>query len=220
MHFDLVQFITTVGYLGVFGIIFAESGLLIGILLPGDSLLFTAGLLAYKGVLNIYWLVLVCFLAAVLGDSFGYMFGHRVGRRLFQRKDSFFFSHENLEKTQQFYDKYGPATIILARFVPIVRTFAPIIAGVSKMKYTTFLSFNIVGGLLWAVGITVAGYYLGSVVPDIDKYLLPIIILIILISVGPGVYHLLKTKQQREAAISALKESWRHIKKKFVSKKV
>lgn len=196
--FDLTTLIKTVGYLGVWGIVYAESGLLIGFFFPGDSLLFTAGFLASQGFFNITILTIGAFLGAVLGDSTGYAFGHKVGKRLFQRTDSVFFHKDNLEKAQQFYHKHGKKTIILARFVPMVRTFAPIVAGMGDMEYRTFLTFNIIGGLLWAVGVTLAGYTLGNVIPDIDKYLLPIIGGIIIVSVAPNAYHILKNKGQRE----------------------
>lgn len=198
MHFDLTTFIQTIGMLGVWGIVFAESGLLIGFFLPGDSLLFTAGFLASQGFFDIEILAIGAFLAAVLGDSTGYAFGHRVGKRLFNKKNSLLFNQENLTKTQEFYQKHGKKTIILARFVPIVRTFAPIIAGVGDMEYRTFLTFNVIGGLLWAVGITMLGYILGNTIEDIDRYLLPIIILIIVVSILPNVYHILKSPTQRQ----------------------
>lgn len=192
MQFDLVELIKTVGLLGVFGIVFAESGLLIGFFLPGDSLLFTAGFLASQGFLNIWVLAIGSFIAAVVGDSVGYSFGHKVGKRLFQRENSLIFHKDNLLKAKAFYEKHGGKTIILARFMPIIRTFAPIVAGMGDMHYQTFLSFNVVGGFVWAVGLSVMGYTLGHVIPDVDKYLLPIVALIIVLSVLPGAIHVLK----------------------------
>ena len=207
------DFIISVGYLGIFGIIFAESGLLIGFFLPGDSLLFTAGFLASVNplepgqapIFSLPVLLIGCFLAAVIGDSVGYAFGRRVGPRLFQREDSILFHKKNVLKAQEFYEKHGGKAIVLARFVPVVRTFAPIVAGVGMMEYRRFLSFNLIGGLLWAVGVTLAGYFLGSAIPDVDKYLLPIIVVIILISVAPGAYHILKDAENREAIAKSLK---------------
>ena len=142
-----------------------------------------------------------CFLAAVIGDSVGYMFGRRVGPRLFNREDLLLFSKKNVLKAQEFYEKHGGKAIVLARFVPIVRTFAPIVAGVGQMHYRRFVSYNVVGGLLWATGVTVLGYFLADVIgpENIDKYLLPIIVLIILISVAPAAYHLLKEKENRDS---------------------
>ncbi len=204
INFNLEEFIRTVGYIGVFAIIFAESGLLIGFFLPGDSLLFTAGFLASQGYLNYPVLAIGCFIAAVAGDSVGYWFGHRVGRPLFQRQDSLVFKKKHLDKAQQLYDKHGGKIIVIARFMPIVRTFAPIVAGVGTMHYRRFLSFNLVGGFLWAIGVCSAGYFLGKKIPNVDKYLLPIIFLIILISVLPPALHLLQdymaSRRERKAA--------------------
>lgn len=196
--FDLVSLIKTVGYLGLFGIIFAETGLFVGFFLPGDSLLFTAGFLASQGFLNFPFLMLVTFLGAVLGDSFGYAFGRKVGPAIFKKEDSLFFHKDHLERARIFYEKHGGKTIILARFMPFVRTFAPILAGVGKMRYPLFLFYNILGGFLWSIGLTAAGYYLGKSIPNVDKYLLPIIALIIFISVLPALIHLWRDKKQRE----------------------
>lgn len=204
MHFDLSSFIQTVGYLGVFGIIFAESGLLVGFFLPGDSLLFTAGFLASQHFLNIYLLAFGCFIAAVAGDSVGYFIGHKFGKRLFHKKDSLFFHKKYLEHAENFYRVHGGKTIILARFMPIVRTFAPVVAGIGSMSYGRFLLFNIVGGFLWAALLPFAGYFLGSIIPDVDKYLVPIIILIIMISVAPPLYHALKDKKTRQQIVKLL----------------
>ena len=155
---DLKEILPAIGYLGIFSIVFAESGLFIGFFLPGDSLLFTAGFLASQGIFDIKILALGAFIFAVLGDSVGYEFGKKVGRKLFKRPDSFLFKKENLEKAENFYEKHGKKTIILARFVPIIRTFAPIIAGIGDMHYKTFLSYNVFGGFFWAVGISFAGF--------------------------------------------------------------
>jgi membrane-associated protein len=154
MHFDLVQIIKSLGYFGVWGIIFAESGLLIGFFLPGDSLLFTAGFVASQKLLNIWVLVIGAFLCAVLGDNVGYATGHRFGRRLFQKEDSWLFHKKDLVKTTNLYQKHGKKTLVLAPFVPIVRTFAPIVADIGAMHYRTFMSYNLIGGLLWTFGIT------------------------------------------------------------------
>lgn len=193
---DLIELIKTAGYIGLFGIVFAESGLFIGFFLPGDSLLFTAGFLASQGFLNIWILMGVTFIGAVLGDSVGYWFGKKTGNKIFTKEDSLFFKKDNIQKAEEFFKKHGPATIILARFVPIVRTFAPILAGVGTMRYKTFLSFNIVGGALWTIGVSLLGYFLGNLIPNIDKYLLPIILLIIVISVLPNIIHLIKSRKR------------------------
>jgi membrane-associated protein len=200
---DLTHLLVTVGYVGLFAIIFAESGLFFGFFLPGDSLLFTAGFLASRpdSGFSLPVLLIGCFIAAVLGDNVGYTFGRRVGRRLFQREDSVLFHKKHILRAQAFYEKHGAKTIVLARFVPIVRTFAPIVAGVGEMHYRTFVTYNLVGGLLWAVGITVAGYFLGNAIPDVDKYLLPIIVLIIFVSVLPGIIHILRDEEMRGSLI-------------------
>ena len=206
---SVINYSTYAAYFALFGIIFAESGLLIGFFLPGDSLLFTTGFLASKGLLNIYVLVIVYFLGAVLGDSVGYAFGHKIGKRLFKKEDSIFFHKDNLLKAKTFYEKYGKKTIILARFIPIVRTFAPIVAGIGDMHYITFLTYNIIGGILWAIGLPVAGYFLGSLIPDVDKYLIPIVGIIIVISLIPTVYHLAKNEHSRKGIYKIAKKAAR-----------
>lgn len=191
-HFDLEELIKTVGYLGIFAMVFSESGLLIGIFFPGDSLLFTAGFLASVGFFNIYFLAIFCFVAAVFGDNIGYAFGKHYGPKIFNKEDSFWFHRRHLEKAQKFYEKHGGKTIVLARFTPIIRTFAPIVAGAGNMEYKVFFFYNIIGGFLWGVGITFAGYFFGKLIPNVDKYLLPIVFLIILISLLPTITHLVK----------------------------
>ncbi|TSC62067.1 MAG: membrane-associated protein [Parcubacteria group bacterium Gr01-1014_48] len=189
---DLVSLIKTIGYLGVFGMVFAESGLLIGFMFPGDSLLFTAGFLASQGIFNIVVLICLCFVAAVLGDSFGYAFGKRIGPALFTKENSLLFNKKNIERSRVFYERYGGKAIILARFMPFVRTFAPILAGVGAMNYKRFVFFNVIGAFAWAVGITALGYFLGSIIPSVDTYLFPIVILVIFLSLLPGIIHFIK----------------------------
>ncbi|MFF3378004.1 DedA family protein [Streptomyces sp. NPDC002680] len=174
------------GIWGLLLIVFAESGLLIGFFLPGDSLLFTAGLLITSGTLDFpLWgaVALIC-VAAILGDQAGYMFGKKVGPSLFSRPDSRLFKQENVTKAHEFFEKYGPKSLVLARFVPIVRTFTPIIAGVSGMKYRSFLTFNVIGGVLWGAGVTVLGSVLGDI-EFVKKNIEPILLLIVFISVVP-----------------------------------
>lgn len=202
--FDLIPLIKAIGYLGIFGIVFAESGLFIGFFLPGDSLIFTAGFLASQGFLNIWNLVILIFIGAVIGDSFGYAFGKKVGPMIFKKEDSFLFHKDNLNKAKVFYEKYGGKAIILARFMPGIRTFAPILAGVGKMRYADFLAFNIIGGALWGIGLPLLGYYLGNVVPNIDKYIVLIVLLIIFISVSPMIWHVLKDKSTRERILNII----------------
>lgn len=197
MHFDLPELIKTVGYFGIFAIVFAESGLLVGMFLPGDSLLFTAGFLASQNILNLPALLIITFVAAVLGDSVGFATGQRYGHRIFKKQDSIFFNQQHIKRSEAFYAKHGGKTLILARFTPIVRTIAPILAGVGKMPYRRFLIFNLIGAFLWSVGITALGYFLGKSIPDIDKYLLPAIVIIVLISTLPTIIHLLRDDQNR-----------------------
>lgn len=189
-HIDIIELVRITGYFGLFVIIFAESGVFFGFFLPGGSLLFAAGLLASQGLFNIYWLVVVVASAAMLGDSAGYWFGARVGHKIFNKEDSLFFHKKYLETTREYYEKYGPMTIVIGRFVPFVRTFAPILAGVGEMKYRKFLSYNIIGALLWAVGVSLLGFFLGRTVPGIQKYITPIIILIIFLSILPILFKL------------------------------
>lgn len=192
MHFDLSQIIQTVGYIGLFAIVFAESGLFFGFFLPGDSLLLTAGLLASQGKLEIAVLLLILPTAAILGDGVGYWFGKRTGPRIFSRDESLLFRRKNLLAARAFYDRHGGKTIVLARFMPFIRTFAPIVAGAVDMPYRRFLTFNVAGGLLWGVGVTLAGYTLGQAIPEIDRYFLIVVGVVILVSALPALLHLTK----------------------------
>jgi membrane-associated protein len=191
--------------IGLFLIIFAESGLLIGFFLPGDSLLFTAGLLSSqdKFGLNFPVILVGCFLAAVIGDQVGYQFGKHAGPSLFRRPNSRIFKQSHVDRTRAFFEEHGPKTIVLARFVPVVRTFAPILAGVGEMPYRVFTRYNVIGGFLWAVGITTAGYVLGTTIPSIDRYLLPIIGVIILLSVLPPLLEFLRHRKATAPATEA-----------------
>jgi membrane-associated protein len=177
--------VTTGGYIGIALFVFAESGVLVGIFFPGDSLLFAAGLLSATSLLNIGLLVPLVVLAAIAGDSVGYWFGTRVGNALFTRPDSRFFKQEYVQRTQQFYETYGGRAVVLARFVPIVRTIAPILAGVGTMKYREFVTYNILGALLWGAGVVLLGYFLGVIIPGIIDYILPITLGIIVVSFLP-----------------------------------
>ncbi|MEI8327531.1 MAG: VTT domain-containing protein [Candidatus Taylorbacteria bacterium] len=184
--------ISTLGLLGVITIIFLETGAFFGFFFPGDSLLVTAGFFASQGHLSIAALLIFTFLAAVIGDSVGYAFGKKIGPSIFTKDDSMFFNKKYILRAQEFYNKHGRMTIILARFVPIVRTFAPIIAGVGSMKYRTFITFNIIGGLLWTWSMLLIGYGFGSIVPDPDRYIIPLVLVIIFISAAPGIYKLIQ----------------------------
>lgn len=210
---DIVDFITWASVIGVLIVVFAETGLLVGFFLPGDSLLLTAGLLTHQGVLdiNIHVFVILLFIAAFLGNNTGYLFGRHVGRRLFQRKESPIFHKANLEKAEGFYEKYGSRAVILACFVPFARTFVPILSGITKMPHGKFMAFNTVGILLWAVGLTYLGYYAGAWLEsrgiDVDHYLLPFIAIIVLISAVPPLFHILKDKDRREVVKTTIKQA-------------
>ncbi|OGC49715.1 hypothetical protein A2716_00070 [candidate division WWE3 bacterium RIFCSPHIGHO2_01_FULL_40_23] len=204
---NLEEFVRNAGYLGLFFIVFAESGLLFGFFLPGDSLLFTSGFLASQGIFDVIPLLSLLTVAAISGDSVGFWFGKRVGKRIFNREDSFFFHKKNLIAANNFYKKHGGKTIILARFIPAVRTFAPIVAGAAEMEYKSFAMYNVLGGILWVVGLGLGGYFLGKSIPDVDKYLIPIVILIVIISVSPGIIHVLKDSEHRKEIIFMFKKA-------------
>ena len=194
LNIDLPILIKTVGYLGIFLIIFAESGLFFGFFLPGDTLLFTAGLLASQGYFSVTLLILLITFAAILGDQVGYLFGIKIGPKIFNHDESFFFKKRYIADAEKFYKEHGKKAIILARFIPVVRTFIPILAGVGKMHYRTFVTYNIMGGLLWGVGITLAGYFLGQRIPNVDTYLIPILLLIVFASILPAISSFIYSK--------------------------
>jgi membrane-associated protein len=189
----------TVALIAIWAIVFAESGLFFGFFLPGDSLLLTAGLLAYKGFLNIWILVPGIVIAAIIGDNVGYWFGKWVGPPIFSRPESRFFKPQNLAKAREFYDKYGPITLVLARFMPFIRTFVPIVAGAVEMNYRTFFFYNVLGAFLWGAGVTLAGYFLGALFPPevLDRYFILIIVLVILISALPTMLHLWSDNKEK-----------------------
>lgn len=182
-------------YPALIAIVFSETGLLVGFFLPGDSLLVTAGILAGQKLLNAPLLMILLSIAAIVGDSVGYSIGYKTGPLIFKKPKSLFFDPENINKAHRFYEKYGGKTIVLARFLPLLRTFAPVVAGVGKMNYTKFLFYNIFGGIGWVVSMISVGYFLGSI-PGVDKYLHLIIILVILISFLPGIIEYLKEKKK------------------------
>lgn len=195
MHFNLPELIQTIGYVGLFAIVFAESGLFFGFFLPGDSLLFTAGFLASNGILNIWVLVPLLVIAAIAGDSVGFWTGRKFGDWLRLQKDSWFFKKKHLHKAELFYQKHGSKTIFMARFVPFIRTFAPIAAGLAEMNYSTFISYNLIGGLTWASLLPLLGYFLGKSIPNVEHYLYPIIGAIIIISLLPVALHWLQERK-------------------------
>jgi len=196
-NFDLESWIASGGILLIAVMIFAESGLLIGFFLPGDTLLLTAGILSAQGLLNLPLLLVSIFVAAVAGDNVGYTIGHRSGPRIFKKNEGIFFHKDHLERANRFYKKHGRKTIVLARFVPVVRTFAPIVAGVGKMDRTKFFLYNLVGAGVWGVGVTMIGFWFGGLIPDVERYILLAFILATTITVGPAIYHLLKEQINR-----------------------
>jgi membrane-associated protein len=202
---DPARILETGSYLLLFAIIFAETGLLVGFFLPGDSLLFTAGVFAARGDLNIAVVAGGCFVAAVLGDQTGYVIGQRAGPALFRRPDARFFRQAHVQRAQHYFDQHGPKTIVIARFVPIVRTFTPVLAGVGKMDYRRFVTYNVAGALLWAVGVTLLGFLAGEAIGEdkIDRYLLPIIALIIAASFVPVLREYRRNRRQRPSRTSS-----------------
>jgi len=201
---EIINSLSPYGEIGLMLIIFAETGLLFGFFLPGDSLLFTAGLLAQQGKLNLAVVLVGCFAAAVIGDQVGFTIGQKAGPRIFSKPESRLFKQEFVERTEHFFEKHGPKTVILARFVPVVRTFAPVLAGVGSMTRRTFLTFNVIGAFLWVFGVTLAGYLLADAIGDsVDKYLLPIIFLIIVISLIPPFLEWRKARREAPRPKSA-----------------
>ena len=187
------------GYVVLVAIVFTETGLLIGFFLPGDSLLITAGLVAAAGGLNIWWLNVLLIIAAVVGDSVGYAIGWRLGPRLFTREKSLLFNPRHVARTRDFYERHGAKTIVIARFVPIIRTFAPVVAGVGQMAYRRFVFYNIAGGIGWVVSMTWAGYLLGRVIPNIGSHIHVVVGIVIILSVIPIVIEIVKERKRRSA---------------------
>ncbi|HUE80499.1 MAG TPA: VTT domain-containing protein [Pyrinomonadaceae bacterium] len=197
------------GHVALIFIVFAETGLAAGFFLPGDSLLVVAGLFAAKGDLNVFVLLSTLFVAAVVGDAVGYYSGSKLGPRIFKRQKSLLFRPSHLQKAHGFYEKYGGKTIIIARFVPIVRTFAPIVAGAAQMPYRKFVVFNVVGGFLWVFSMILGGYFLGSLIPDLDKHIEWVVIIVVALSLTPPLYEYIKVRREKtRAAKAAASESF------------
>ena len=205
--FDLEALIRSAGYIGIGAIVFTESGLLIGVILPGDSLLFTAGFLASQNYVSIVPLMVVSFVCAVLGDNVGYWLGRRFGRSVFSRKDSLLLDPSHIARAEAFYASHGPFTIMLARFMPVIRTIAPVLAGVGNMHWPTFMRYNLLGGLAWGAGLPLAGYFLGSAIPGVDRYIVPIVALILIASVAPGIYHVLRDPSSRAKLLALVRRT-------------
>jgi len=192
--YNIPELIRFGGLYGMVFIIFAETGLMVGFFLPGDSLLVTAGLFAARGDLNITTLIPSLTVAAILGDSTGYWIGKRAGTALYSRPDSFFFRRQHLIRTHEFYERHGGKTIVLARFIPIARTFAPVVAGAAGMSYTRFITFNVVGGIIWITSMSLTGYYLGRIVPNIESRIHIVIAIVIFLSLLPAIIGYVQSK--------------------------
>lgn len=201
------------GLIIIGGIIFAESGLLIGFFLPGDTLLLFAGFFASQGKLPLGWLLITVVICAIAGDNVGYSIGHRTGHRIFRKKEGIFFHKKHIQRAENFYDQHGGKTIILARFVPIVRTFAPLVAGIGKMPRKRFIIFNVIGAFIWGVGVTLLGYFLGGFVDPatVEKFILPVIGIVTLGTFGPAIYHILKEESSRKLIKTKIKTTLNKI---------
>jgi membrane-associated protein len=193
--------IVAAGYVVIFLIIFAECGLLVGFFLPGDSLLFTAGFLASQNLVDVWVLSIGCGLAAAIGPLVGYWYGKALGPRLFNRDDSLLFHKQHLVRAHEFYERHGGKALIIARFMPVVRTFAPVVAGMASMSYGRFVMYTVVGAVVWAIGMTWLGYFLGSLIPDAGKYLEYIVAAIIVVSIAPPIIHLLRERARSRATL-------------------
>jgi len=194
---NLPELVQWAGIFGIAAIIFSETGLLVGVFLPGDSLLVTAGLFAAKGYLNIFALVPTLTIAAICGNSVGYFIGHSTGPRIFNRESSLFFNKKHAIRAHEFYEKYGRKTIVLAQFMPVIRTFAPVVAGVGGMKFRTFITFNVLGAVLWIWSMTAIGFFLGSYIPGIDQHIEIVVIVVVFISLLPGIISWYRGKRAR-----------------------
>ncbi len=200
-----VEAIVGAGYLVIAAVVFAESGLLFGFFLPGDTLLFSAGLIASQGDISLPWLIVITSLAAIIGDNVGYSIGRRAGPRIFKREDGILFHQEHLRRAEKFYEAHGGKTVTVARFVPIVRTFAPVVAGAGKMPRRRFMFYNISGGILWCTSMILLGYWLGSKIPGLDHYIEYVLIAVIVLSLLASFAHLLRDAKTRQAMWQGIK---------------
>lgn len=210
MFFDSEQIVQSGGLLLIALMVFAESGLLFGFIFPGDTLLLAAGFFAGQGKLPIVWLIVVVVIAAVLGDNVGYRIGRRLGPRVFKRKNGLLFRREYIQKTQTFYNRHGGKTIVLARFIAYIRTFAPVVAGMGKMQWQLFAFYNFFGGLLWGVGLPMVGYLIGSSFPQADKYFIWSLIISANILLVIALWHILRNPDTRHKLAAMIKEDWHH----------
>lgn len=194
--YDVESLVRVGGVAGLTIIVFVETGLLVGFFLPGDSLLVTAGLFAARGDLNVATLIAVLCVAAIVGDTVGYNIGLRTGPKLFTRENSLLFNKKHLLATKDFYDRHGPFTVVIARFVPIIRTFAPVVAGIGTMEYKRFISYNVIGGIGWVMSMILAGYFLGQLVPNIHKNIDKVIVIVIFLSLLPMIIKIIREKRR------------------------
>jgi membrane-associated protein len=201
---DPETIITSGGLALIAFIVFAESGLLFGFFFPGDTLLFLTGALAAQGLFSIWVAIPIIMVSTILGGQVGYYIGQKAGPRIFKKKDGILFREEYIERSEQFYEKHGGKTIMLARFIPIVRTFAPVVAGVGRMDQKKFILYNVAGSALWGAGVTTLGYFFGKYIPNIDHYILPIVGLVMILSFGPAIYHIVGDKKSKELLLSKL----------------
>lgn len=214
---DVNSIIESGGILLIALIIFAESGLLVGFFLPGDTLLFGAGLYASQDRISLTWLIIAVVIASVIGDNVGYSIGRRSGHRIFKKKDSLLFKHEHIETAEKFYERHGGKTIVLARFTPIIRTFAPVVAGVGKMPRQRFFFFNIIGGILWGAGMPLLGYTIGSRIPHLDKYIELVVLGVVGLSILLALSHIFREKENRQILATRVKLLIRNV---LLNKKV
>lgn len=210
MLFDSEQIIQTGGLLLIALIVFAESGLLFGFIFPGDTLLLAAGFFAGQGKLPIAWLIVVVVVAAVLGDNVGYRIGRRLGPKVFKRSGGLLFRQDYIQKTQAFYNRHGGKTIVLARFIAYVRTFAPMVAGMGKMHWQLFAFYNFLGGILWGVGLPMLGYLIGSSFPGIDKYFIWSLVISANVLIALVAWHIFRNPDTRKRLVAMIKEDWQH----------
>ena len=204
---NLPELVRWAGLIGLTAIIFSETGLLVGVFLPGDSLLVTAGLLAARGYLNIYALIPTLMLAAIIGNSLGYFIGRTTGPHIFNRENSFFFNKKHAIRAHEFYARYGRKTIVLAQFMPVIRTFSPVIAGVGGMDYRTFVTFNVIGAIVWVGSMLSIGFFLGSYIPGIDQHIEIVVVIVVFISILPGIISSYRGRRARRYAASQAAET-------------
>ena len=204
---DLPELVRWAGLIGLTTIVFSETGLLVGVFLPGDSLLVTAGLLSARGYLNVYTLVPALMAAAICGNSLGYFIGHTTGPRIFNRENSLFFNKKHAMRAHEFYARHGRKTIVLAQFMPVIRTFSPVIAGVGGMEFRTFIAFNIIGAIVWVGSMVSIGYFLGSYIPGIDQHIEIVIVIVVFISLLPAIIGSYRSRRAKRYAAAVATES-------------